>query len=171
MNRKDQKHLNSPQVYRTKILIEVLKKFPSVHRDTLIREIRIHETTSISLRTLQRYVKTLNEKFGLAIKLDRSINHYFLDENRSVNIDSFLSHIEILSMATLINTPLSETNSALAFIEFESKSTISSIPNFKFILEAIYQALPIIFSHYSFYHLKQETYTLKPYFLKQYQNR
>jgi predicted DNA-binding transcriptional regulator YafY len=31
--------------------------------------------------------------------------------------------------------------------------------------------LPITFRHHSFYHLKEEDYNLKPYFLKQYQNR
>lgn len=171
MNKKDQQHLNSPQVYRTKILVETLKKFASVDRDILIKEICTNEPKDITLRTLQRYVKTLNEDYGLVIKLDRSNNHYYLDEKKSNNIDSFLSHIEILSMAELINTSFNEKNNALAFVEFENKSKISSIPNFKFILEAIYQALPITFTHSSFYHLKEEMYTLKPYFLKQYQNR
>ena len=48
---------------------------------------------------------------------------------------------------------------------------IETLPNFKTVLNAIQLQLPINFNHHSFYHLKEEIYTLKPYFLKQYQNR
>jgi predicted DNA-binding transcriptional regulator YafY len=171
MKEKDQKHLNSTQVYRTKILVETLKKHSSVHRDTLIKEICAKESKTISVRTLQRYVKSLNEEYGLSIKFSRTTTHYTLDEEKSANVESFLSHIEILSTAELIKSSFNETNNALAFIEFENKATTSSTANFKFILEAIHQTLPITFRHNSFYHKKEEEYTLKPYFLKQYQNR
>ncbi|MGQ7945087.1 helix-turn-helix transcriptional regulator [Flavobacterium sp. WC2509] len=167
----NQTHLNSPQVYRTKILVELLRKHQSMDRDILIKEISVKENKNLSVRTIQRYVKTLNEDYGIIITLNKSTNHYWLDEEKSANIESFLSHIEILSTAELIKSSFNETNNALAFVEFENKATISSIPNFKVILEAIHQALPISFGHYSFYHLKEEDYTLKPYFLKQYQNR
>ena len=53
----------------------------------------------------------------------------------------------------------------------KTNPAIATIPNFKTVLEAIQLSLPITFRHYSFYHLKDESYTLKPYFLKQYQNR
>lgn len=171
MKEHNQIHLNSPQVYRTKILVESLKKYSSVHRDTLIKEICAKESTVISVRTLQRYVKSLNEEYGLSIKFNRTTTHYVLNEDKSANVESFLSHIEILSTAELIKSSFNETNNALAFVEFENKATTSSTANFKFILEAIHQTLPITFRHNSFYHLKEEEYTLKPYFLKQYQNR
>ncbi|MCC9063606.1 helix-turn-helix transcriptional regulator [Flavobacterium piscisymbiosum] len=167
----NQTHLNSPQVYRTKILVELLKKNQSMPRDILIKEISVKENKNLSVRTIQRYVKTLNEDYGIVITLNKGNKHYYLDEEKSANIESFLSHIEILSTAELIKSSFNETNNALAFVEFENKASISSIPNFKVILEAIHQALPISFGHYSFYHLKEENYILKPYFLKQYQNR
>lgn len=167
----NQTHLNSPQVYRTKILVEILRKHQSMHRDILIKEISVKENKNLSVRTIQRYVKTLNEDYGIVITLNKGNTHYYLDEEKSSNVESFLSHIEILSTAELIKSSFNGTNNALAFVEFENKASISSIPNFKVILEAIHQALPISFGHYSFYHLKEENYTLKPYFLKQYQNR
>lgn len=167
----NQTHLNSSQVYRTKILVELLRKNQSMPRDILIKEISVKESKNLSIRTIQRYVKTLNEDYGILITFNKGNKHYYLDEEKSTNIESFLSHIEILSTAELIKSSFNETNNALAFVEFENKASISSIPNFKVILEAIHQALPISFGHYSFYHLKEENYTLKPYFLKQYQNR
>jgi predicted DNA-binding transcriptional regulator YafY len=171
MKENNQTHLNSTQVYRTKILVETLKKYSSVHRDALIKEICAKETSKISLRTLQRDIKSLNENYGIIIKLNRNTSSYSLDDKKSATIDSFLSHVEILATAELIRSNFNETNNALAYIEFENKATISATPNFKIILEAIHQTLPISFEHFSFYHLKEENYTLKPYFLKQYQNR
>ncbi|TWI00427.1 putative DNA-binding transcriptional regulator YafY [Flavobacterium tiangeerense] len=171
MKKDNKKHLNSTQVYRTKILVELLKKNLSVHRDVLIKEISAKDLRNISVRTIQRYVKDLNEDYGIVITFNKGNKHYYLNEEKSVNIESFLSHIEILSTAELIKSSFNETNNALAFIEFENNASMSSILNFKIILEAIHQALPITFEHYSFYHLKEEEYTLKPYFLKQYQNR
>ncbi|TDW52749.1 putative DNA-binding transcriptional regulator YafY [Flavobacterium sp. 270] len=171
MKENNQTHLNATQVYRTKILVETLKKYSSVHRNALIKEICAKETSKISIRTLQRDIKLLNEKYGIIIKLNRTTSSYWLDDEKSATIDSFLSHVEILATAELIRSNFNETNNALAYIEFENKATISATPNFKTILEAIHQALPITFKHFSFYHLKEENYTLKPYFLKQYQNR
>ncbi|CAH0335736.1 hypothetical protein FVB9288_01390 [Flavobacterium sp. CECT 9288] len=171
MKKDNKKHLNSTQVYRTKILVELLKKNLSVHRDVLIKEISAKDLRNISVRTIQRYVKDLNEDYGIVITFNKGNKHYYLNEEKSVNIESFLSHIEILSTAELIKSSFNETNNALAFIEFENSASMSSILNFKIILESIHQALPISFEHYSFYHLKEEEYTLKPYFLKQYQNR
>ncbi len=169
--KENQTHLNATQVYRTKILVETLKKYSSVHRDALIKEICAKETSKITVRTLQRYIKLLKENYGIIIKLNRNTSNYSLDDVKSATIDSFLSHVEILATAELIRSNFNETNNALAYIEFENKATISATPNFKAILEAIHQALPITFQHFSFYHLKEESYTLKPYFLKQYQNR
>lgn len=169
--KENQTHLNATQVYRTKILVETLKKYSSVHRDALIKEICAKETSKITVRTLQRYIKLLKENYGIIIKLNRNTSNYSLDDVKSATIDSFLSHVEILATAELIRSNFNETNNALAYIEFENKATISATPNFKAILEAIHQALPITFQHFSFYYLKEESYTLKPYFLKQYQNR
>ena len=171
MKQETSKHLNSPQVYRTKKLVELLRKFSSVNREILIKEICSTETKNISIRTLQRDVKTLNEDYGIIILLDRINNSHSLNEDKSSNIESFLSHIEILATAELLSATFKDKNNALSFVEFENKAAIETIPNFKMILEAIQQQLPVTFNHYSFYHLKEDVYTLKPYFLKQYQNR
>jgi len=79
--------------------------------------------------------------------------------------------LEILVTAELFSTNFKEKNTALTYVEFENRAAIESLPNFKTVLNAIQLQLPINFNHHSFYHLKEEIYTLKPYFLKQYQNR
>jgi len=166
-----QKHLNTPQVYQTKQLVEILKKSPFESMKNLIKYISTNRENIISERTFHRIKATLRNDYGIIIKHSKANEGFYLDEEKSLNIDSFLSHMEIIATAEQISNNLNANNNSLTFIEFENKAAIETIPNFKTILDAIQQNLPISFKHYSFYHLKEEDYTLKPYFLKQYQNR
>lgn len=171
---KEQKHLNTPQVYQTKQLVEILKKSPFESMENLIKYISTNRENKISERTFHRIKTTLRNDYGIIIKHSRTNNGFYLDEEKSMNIDSFLSHMEILATAEQISNNLNANNNSLSFIEFENKAAIETIPNFKTILEAIQQNVSIRFKHNSFYYLKEEKeqeYTLKPYFLKQYQNR
>jgi predicted DNA-binding transcriptional regulator YafY len=77
----------------------------------------------------------------------------------------------MVTTAEIFSTNFKEKNNALSFVSFENTGAIESVANFKVILNAIQIKLPISFTHSSFYHLKDENYTVKPYFLKQYQNR
>jgi hypothetical protein len=167
----EQRHLNSPQVYRTKQLVEILRKTSYETRDNLITLMCTNRDKKISERTFLRLVKTLSEDYGIIIKFDFTNRGYYLDEEKSANIESFLSHIEILATAELLSASFNEKNNALSFVEFENKATLIAVPNFKIALEAIQQNLPLSFTHNSFYHHKQADYTVKPFFLKQYQNR
>lgn len=168
---KEQKHLNTPQVYQTKQLVEILKKSPFESMENLIKYISTNRENKISERTFHRIKATLRDDYGIIIKHSKANDGFYLDEEKSLNVDSFLSHLEIIATAEQISNNLNTNNNSLSFIEFENKAAIETIPNFKTILEAIQQNVPISFKHYSFYHLKEEEYTLKPYFLKQYQNR
>jgi hypothetical protein len=168
---KEKKHLNTPQVYQTKQLVEILKKSPFESMQNLIKYISTNRENMISERTFHRIKATLRKDYGIIIKHSRANEGFYLDEEKSMNIESFLSHMEILATAEQISNNLNSNNNSLSFIEFENKAAIETIPNFKNILEAIQQQLPITFNHNSFYHLKESNYTLKPYFLKQYQNR
>ena len=168
---KKQKHLNSPQVYQTKQLVEILKKSPFESMENLIKYISTNRENKISERTFHRIKATLRNDYGIIIKHSRTNDGFYLDEEKSMNIESFLSHMEILATAEQLSANLNENNNTLSFVEFENKAAIETIPNFKIVLEAIQQNVTISFIHNSFYHLKEQEYTLKPYFLKQYQNR
>jgi hypothetical protein len=169
--KKEQKHLNTPQVYQTKQLVEILKKSPFESMGNLIKYISTNREIKISERTFHRIKATLRDDYGIIIKHSRTNDGFYLDEEKSMNIDSFLSHMEILATAEQLSVNLIENNNTLSFVEFENKAAIETIPNFKNVLNAIQQQLPITFNHNSFYHLKESIYTVKPYFLKQYQNR
>jgi hypothetical protein len=168
---KEQKHLNTAQVYQTKQLVEILKKSPFESMKNLINYISTNRGNKISERTFFRIKATLRDDYGIIIKHSRANDGFYLDQEKSLNIDSFLNHMEILATAEQISNSINTNNNTLSFVEFENKAAIETIPNFKTILEAIQNHLEITFKHHSFYHLKEEEYTLNPYFIKQYQNR
>jgi hypothetical protein len=167
---KEHKPLNSTQVAQTSILIDSLKKSPYQKIGQLVVKLGITKP-EISERTFYRLIDKLFVIYGIKITFDSKIGGYFIDEKESSNTESFLSHIEILATAELFTSNFEDKSNPLSLIEFETKAITATIPNFKIVLEAIQNNFEITFKHNSFYHLKEEEYILKPYFLKQYQNR
>lgn len=164
------KNVNLSQVRKISLLLTYLKRKPYQTQQAVLQYFEANDI-SFTERTFYRLKQTLSRHFGIEIVFDSRKGGYFFDEESSTNSESFLSLLEVLGTAELFSTNFKEKNNALSFVEFENKAAIETVPNFKNILTAIQKKLPITFKHYSFYHLKEETYTLKPYFLKQYQNR
>lgn len=167
---KNNQSLNLTQLRRISLLLAYLKRNPYKTKQDILSYFEDNDK-GFNERTLYRLNQTLARDFGIEIVFDYNNGGYFFDEENSTNPESFLSLLEILTTAELFSTTFKEKNNALSFVEFENKAAIEYIPNFKTVLDAIQQQLPITFKHHSFYHLKEEEYTLKPYFLKQYQNR
>lgn len=164
------KNLNLTQVRRISLLLAYLKRNPYQNKQAILDYFEDNDK-GFNERTLYRLNETLSRDFGIEIVFDYNNDGYFFDEEKSTNPEAFLSLLEILVTAELFSTNFKEKNNALTYVEFENKAAIETLPNFKTVLNAIQQQLPITFKHNSFYHLKEEMYTLKPYFLKQYQNR
>lgn len=167
---KNNQSLNLTQLRRISLLLAYLKRNPYKTKQDILDYFEDNDK-GFNERTLYRLNETLARDFGIEIVFDYNNGGYFFDEENSSNPESFLSLLEILTTAELFSTNFKEKNNALSFVEFENKAAIEHIPNFKIVLDAIQQQLPVTFKHNSFYHLKEEEYTLKPYFLKQYQNR
>lgn len=167
---KNNQSLNLTQLRRISLLLAYLKRNPYKTKQDILDYFDDNDK-GFNERTLYRLNETLARDFGIEIVFNYTNGGYFFDEENSSNPESFLSLLEILTTAELFSMNFKEKNNALSFVEFENKAAIEHIPNFKIVLDAIQEQLPVTFKHNSFYHLKQEEYTLKPYFLKQYQNR
>jgi predicted DNA-binding transcriptional regulator YafY len=167
---KENQSLNLTQLRRISLLLAYLKRNPYKTKQDILDYFEDNDK-GFNERTFYRLKETLARDFGIEIVFDYNNDGYFFDEQKSTNPESFLSLLEVLATAELFSTNFKQKNNALSFVEFENKAAIESIPNFKIVLDAIQQQLPITFNHNSFYHLKEDVYTLKPYFLKQYQNR
>ncbi len=164
------KNLNLTQVRRISLLLAYLKRNSFRTKQQILNYFDENDK-GFNERTFYRLKETLSIDFGIEIVFDYNNDGYYFDEEKSTNPEAFLSLLEILVTAELFSTNFKEKNNALTYVEFENKASIETLPNFKTILNAIQQNLPITFKHYSFYHLKEEEYALKPYLLKQYQNR
>ncbi|MBJ2124848.1 YafY family protein [Flavobacterium sp. IB48] len=162
--------LNLTQVRRISLLLAYLKRNPYRSLQEILNYFEENDK-GFKDRTLYRLNETLSRDFAIEIVFDERNNGYYFDEENSTNPEAFLSLLEILVTAELFSSNFNEKNNALSFVEFENTAAIEHIPDFKIVLEAIQKQLPITFRHNSFYHLKEDDYTLKPYFLKQYQNR
>jgi predicted DNA-binding transcriptional regulator YafY len=166
----ENQNLNLTQLRRISLLLAYLKRNPYKTKQDILNYFEDNDK-GFNERTFYRLKETLARDFGIEIVFDYNNDGYFFDEDNSANPEAFLGLLEILVTAELFSTNFKEKNNALSFVEFENRAAIETLPNFKTVLNAIQQQLPITFNHHSFYHLKESIYTVKPYFLKQYQNR
>jgi predicted DNA-binding transcriptional regulator YafY len=125
----------------------------------------------ISPRTLQRDIEQIRYEFGIEIKYNRAQNGYYIDKSESINLDSFLRFLEIINTANLISDSLKDGKDALNYISFESQGNLKGIENLKSLLFAIKNHRRIVFTHENFETGKKREYSMKPYLLKEYQNR
>lgn len=122
-------------------------------------------------RTIQRDIEQIRFEFGIELKYHRDKNGYFIDADANPDMNSFYRFLEIANTAELLTESLSESKDALTYISFDTGGGLRGIENLNPILHAIKNRRSISFSHYNFHKDKTSNYSLKPYLLKEYQNR
>lgn len=125
----------------------------------------------VSNRTIQRDIEQIRFEFGLEIEYNRNKNGYFINTENSFNIDSFFRFLEIVNTAELLTDSLQESKESLDYISFDKGGGLKGIEFLKPLLKAIKNHRKITFTHYNFHTNTHKKYTLKPYLLKEYQNR
>lgn len=157
-------------IRRFTLIIEKIKfrQCPSFNE---LRDYLHEHGFEISNRTLQRDIEQIRIEFGTEIKYDRSKNGYYIDEDLSINPDSFFRFLELVATADILTQSLREGKNTLRFINFESEGNLKGIEHLKSILFAIKNRRKISFAHYNYWTRKQKQYVVNPYLLKEYQNR
>ena len=125
----------------------------------------------ISPRTLQRNIEQIRHEFGLDIQYDRTQNGYFVDKDESLNYESFIKFLEIISTAELLTDSFKDGKDTLNYISFETDGSLRGIEHLKSLLSAIKNHRIILFNHKNFETGKITKYRINPYLLKEYQNR
>jgi predicted DNA-binding transcriptional regulator YafY len=125
----------------------------------------------ISARTLQRDIEQIRIEFGIEIKYDRGRNGYFIDKDRSVDLDTFLGFLDTVATADLLTQSLKESKTAMNYISFESEGSFRGVGYLKDILFAIKNRRKISFVHENYTAGTRKKYRIDPYLLKEYQNR
>lgn len=157
-------------IRRYTLIIEKIRRnhYPSFET---IKNFLFDHGFEVSARTIQRDIEQIRFEFGIEIKYERTKNGYFIDTEASISIDSFLRFLEIVNTAELFTESLKESKDTLNYISFESHGDLKGIETLKPLLFAIKNYRQISFSHENFSTGKQRKYSVKPYLLKEYQNR
>jgi predicted DNA-binding transcriptional regulator YafY len=125
----------------------------------------------ISDRTLQRDMEQIRNEFGVELDYKISRNGYEIDYSKSVNVEEFFRFLEIVNTASLLSETLTESKNSLENISFGSFGGMKGTENLKPILKAIKEKRKISFEHFNFHKNKKRKYNLKPYLIREYQNR
>jgi predicted DNA-binding transcriptional regulator YafY len=125
----------------------------------------------VSNRTIQRDIEQIRFEFGIEIAYDRYKNGYYLDVENSLDIESFFGFLEVVNTAELLTESLQDTKNGLKHIAFDTGGGLKGIDHLKPLLKAIKEQRKITFTHFNFHTEKSKPYRLKPYLLKEYQNR
>ena len=126
---------------------------------------------SVSKRTIERDIEAIRNEFGMEITFNRSKEGYFIDEEKSINIESFLRFLEIVNTAELLTESLSQSKETLEYISFDKGGGLKGIEQLNPLLQAIKEHREIYFQHFSYQTEKSKSYQMQPYLLKEYQNR
>ena len=143
-------------------------QFPSFQE---IKDYLFEHGFEIGDRTIQRDIEQIRFEFGIEIKYDRDKNGYYIDYENSLNTESFFRFLEIVNTAELLTESLLESKDSLKHISFDTGGGLNGIENLRPLLKAIKANRKIVFTHFNFHSEKSRKYTLKPYLLKEYQNR
>ncbi len=125
----------------------------------------------ISKRTLQRDIENIRLEFGIEIEYNAHKNGYLIDVEKSVDIQSFFRFLEIVNTAELLTETLADSKDNLNYISFDQGGGLKGIHNLRPLLEAIKDHRKITFSHLNFYTGKSRKFAIRPYLLKEHQNR
>lgn len=126
---------------------------------------------NVSKRTIERDIEAIRNEFGLEITFNRTKEGYWIDKENSINIPSFMRFLEIVNTAELLKESLSDSKETLNHISFDQGGGLKGIEYLKPLLKAIKERRKIKFKHSSFQSEKTRKYSMKPYLLKEYQNR
>ncbi len=157
-------------IRRYTLIIEKIlnKQFPT------FREIKEHLYNfgfEVSDRTIQRDIEQIRYEFDVEIVYNRSKHGYYIDHEKSINIESFIKFLEIINTAELLTENLHNTKKLLRNILFENEGNLKGIELLKPILKAIDENRIISFTHFNFITEKTKKFLLEPYLLREYQGR
>jgi len=151
----------------------IIEKVRTSHYPTFnkIKEYLFDKGFEESERTIQRDFEKIRNEFGIELTYDSQQQGYFIDWDLSLNPDAFLRFLEIVNTATLLIDSFKESKETLNFISFEAHGQLQGIENLKELLFAVKNYRKVLFTHENFDSGTMKSYAIKPYLLKEYQNR
>ncbi len=125
----------------------------------------------ISDRTLQRDFEVIRYEFGVEVKYDRKHRGYYVDESAGVDLDLFFRFLSLAETAELVRESLANPKKMTGYVMLDRSVESKGAEYIKPLLRAIMQHRRVRFLHTKFQGGKERHYNLKPYLLREYQNR
>lgn len=126
---------------------------------------------NISTRTLERDFEKIKSDFGIELSYKKQKNGYYIDEEKSVKVDSFFRFLELVSIADVFRDGMANNQKLLNYVEFDDSSHLKGIENLNPILTALKQNRDIEFTHYNFHRNTYTPKSISPLIIKEYINR
>jgi predicted DNA-binding transcriptional regulator YafY len=155
---------------RIQLLIQVINDYSFPSKESII-EILVDRDFKISSRTLERDIERVRADFGLEIEYNKKENGYFINEEKSVKVESFFKFLEIITVADIFTESLRDSNKILDYVSFDDSKNFKGIDLLKDFLLAINQERDISFVHENYERKSKKEYNITPLLLKEYLNR
>jgi predicted DNA-binding transcriptional regulator YafY len=155
---------------RIQLLIQVINDYNFPSKESII-DILIDRDFKISPRTLERDIERVRADFGLEIEYNKKENGYFINEEKSVKVESFFKLLEIITVADIFTESLRDSNKILDYVSFDDSKSFRGIQNLKLMLVAIDQGSEVSFTHENYIKDTSRKYKVLPLLLKEYENR
>ena len=161
----------SKDIRRYLVILELLQSADLVTTKNIEAEQK-KEGLGFSTSTLSRDYKFLVE-LGFKIHLDNSKGYTLEIENTEEF--AFLTNLfKRITLSNLLNKSITLEKETHKYLALDETSLVKNFQYFDIILEAIKNRKEISFQHNSFYHTDRKEpkrHSIKPYLLKEYQNR
>jgi predicted DNA-binding transcriptional regulator YafY len=125
----------------------------------------------IGERTLSRDLERLREDFAVEIEYDTYKRGYFINEAKSINLESFIRFLELSSTANVLAESLRDSREAIDYISFASEGKLQGISHLQSLLKAVQQNREIRFIYQRFDREDEYQVRMQPLLLKEYQYR
>lgn len=123
-------------------------------------------------RTLERDIEALRTDYGISIEYNSHRNGYYINRNnKNIHLEAFLRFLDVINSADLLPSDIAEKNKIIDCISFDQSDNMRGIEYLQDLLSAVTQKQKIHFEYQKYYEKKANTVSLKPYHLKEYQNR
>jgi predicted DNA-binding transcriptional regulator YafY len=155
---------------RIQLLIQYVydNKYPT--KEAILKYLK-EKDLEVAPRTIERYLEKIRADFGIEIEYDSKERGYFINEEKSVKVDSFFKFLEIVQVADIFTKSLKDSNKMLEYVSFDDSKNFKGIDNLKDLLLAIKDNREITFQHENYWKNSTKPYTVTPLILKEYLNR
>jgi predicted DNA-binding transcriptional regulator YafY len=125
----------------------------------------------VAERTVSRDLERLRHDFAVEIEYDNYKRGYFINEGKSLYLDSFVRFLELSSTANVLADSLRDSREAINYISFAAQGKLKGISHLQSLLKAVQQNREISFTYQRFDRDDEYRVRMRPMLLKEYQYR